>query len=329
MTKINLKTKDKVKVGRKNKSAALCACNEEGYGCFALLRNDGILPLKLTKNLAILECKKSKSIATSRVLYKGFQQIGDAKQFVHVSHVLGQKLPKNEIKTTLKQLKKFSIVLMYIGNDVNNDIEELIQLAVAIKKHASVILCYHKTYSLLSSSLISCANAIFACFNKDKEDGKALCNLILGYSSPYARVCIDGAEPFPYTCFTEDIKQEYAFIGYGLSYVNFSYTNVYLSCHTAKIGEFINVEVVVTNNSIYKSSEIAQTFVTPKQTFKPYLVDYGKFDISVGESVTLSFTIDTSKLDYSAFESDGECEFYACIGKSSTDCVRVPFKVIF
>ena len=60
MTKINLKTKDKVKVGRKNKSAALCACNEEGYGCFALLRNDGILPLKLTKNLAILECKKSK-----------------------------------------------------------------------------------------------------------------------------------------------------------------------------------------------------------------------------------------------------------------------------
>lgn len=320
-------TKPKTARGRKKKSVTVLSCNENGYGSFAMLRNDGVLPLTATKGVAVVECKKSKSVATSQVLFKSFQQVSDAKQCVYVSHVLGQSIVKNTIKATLKQLKKVPFIIMYISSDAKGESEELEQLALAIKKHSSLIICYHKTGNLISPTLISCSRAVFACFNKDKEDGKALCNMLLGRNSPYARIDIDGAQPFAYSVMGENSK-DYTFTGYGLSYVNFSYTNVSLTRYTAKIGETFDVEVTVTNNSQYTTSEITQLYVTPDKEYLPKLIDYGEYKISAGESVTLSFSVDTSKLNYPASENS-ESRFFVCVGKSSLDVVKIPFRVIF
>ncbi len=278
--------------------------------------------------MAVIECRKSKGIASSQILYKSLLQSGE--QAVYVTHFLGQKSSKNTIKETLKQIKKVSVVILYVRSDAKNDVEEIEQLANQIKKHSSLILCYHKTGSLFSSALISYANAIFACFNKDKENAQALCNLIHGNASPYARVNISATEPFSYEYMSEgNASGNFEFMGFGLSFINYSFTNVSLSRYTAKIGEITEVQVTITNNSNYNSYEMPQLYVTPKQNYSPQLIDCGKVSVREGENVTVLFNIDTGKLDYSSFEDNELYEFYACVGKSSTDVVRIPFRVIF
>jgi len=309
------KTKSRSVRCRRKKSVSVCSCNEDSYRSFALLRNDGVLPLKTAKGVAIVECRKSKSIASSQVLYKSFLESNE--QVAYVSHILGQKSPKQAIKVTVKKLKKNPIVILYIRNEAKSELAEIEQLASSIKKHSTLILCYHKTGSLLSSSLISCASAVFACFNKDKEDAKALYNLILGNASPYARVNIGLTAPFIYEYLSEGSMGYSAFMGYGLSYVNFSYTNVELSYYNAKVGEKIDVEAVITNTSDANACEFVQLYVSPVQNYSPMLIDCGKVYVSARESKIVSFEIDTSKLDYSSFEDNEAYEFYVCVGKSS------------
>lgn len=319
-----LKTKKSVR-GRRKKPVAKVECNDNCYGSFALLRNDGTLPLKSDKNVAIVECKKNKGIATAQVLSKALSQ--SVEKVVHVCHVFGQKSPKGDIKTTAKQLKKFPIVILYIRSEAKGYLAEVEQLATHIRKHSSLIICYHKIGNLLSSTLISKANSVIVCFNKDKEEGKALCNIMLGNVSPFARVNLSASEPFNYEYLTTASEND--FMGFGASYVNFSYTNVSLSRYTAKVGEIIEVQATVSNNSQIEASEIAQLYITPAHTFAPKLIDYGVVKINACESVTVSFGVNTSNLDYSSFEDNEAYAFYACVGKSSTDVVRIPFRVIF
>ena len=320
-----LKTKKSVR-GRKKNPVAKVECNEDCYGSFALLRNDGTLPLKSDKNVAIVECKKNKGIATAQVLSKALSQ--SVEKVAHVCHVFGQKSPKGDIKTIAKQLKKFPVVILYIRSEAKGYIAEVEQLATYIRKHSSLIICYHKIGNLLSSSLISKANSVIACFNKDKEEGKALCNIMLGNVSPFARVNINASEPFNYEYLSLNANEN-DFMGFGASYVNFSYTNVSLSRYTAKVGEITEVQAMITNNSQTEASEIAQLYITPAHTFAPKLIDYGVVKINACESVTVSFNVNTSNLDYSSFEDNEAYTFYVCVGKSSTDVIRIPFRVIF
>ncbi len=322
-----LKIKPRSVKGLRKKNVAVCSCNEDCYCSFALLRNDGILPLKTAKGVAVVECRKSKSIASSQVLYKSLLKSND--QVIHVSHILGQKSIKKTIKETVKKLKRYPVTVLYVRNEAKNELAEIEQLVHLIKKHSTLVLCYHKTGSLISSTLISYANAVFACFNKDKDEAKALCNLLLGASSPYARVNIKASAPFKYEYLVNKPKCEYSFMGYGLSYVNFSYTNVTLSHYTAKIGEKIEVLATITNNSAFSTCEFPQLYVSSVGGYSPSLIDFGKVSVSAGESAMVAFKIDTSMLNYNNLDNVDICSFYACVGKSSTDVVRIPFRVMF
>ena len=93
-------------------------------------------------------------------------------------------------------------------------------------------------------------------------------------------------------------------------------------------GEKVEVEAVITNISEINASEMVQLYVTPKHCYSPMLIDCGKVEVPVRESRIVSFEIATSKLDYSSFEDNEAYEFYVCVGKSSTDVVRIPFRVI-
>ena len=321
--------KIKVKKSKsKKKNVAVLTCDDVLYGEFALIRNQGILPLNTDQRIGVVECKKSKNIKTSQALFNALFEWTENKQHVYVSHILGKNPKKPDVKKTVKQTKKCSAIILYIGSDVKSDTAEVVALAKAIKKRASLILCYHKTGCLLDKNLALMADAIFLCANRDKDAGKALFDLMIGRGSPYARVNIDESEPYRYSFF-DKANTEYFYKGCGLSFVDIAYTNVLLSRYTAKVGEKIEVHVTVTNNSKTETCDVVQLYVTSRNNEDLMLIDSGKLVVRPLESVVVAFEIDTSQLDYSGFEDNEAYSFCACVGKSSVDVINIPFRVIF
>lgn len=118
--------------------------------------------------------------------------------------------------------------------------------------------------------------------------------------------------------------------GFGLSYSNFEYKDLKLSAvEMAKNGN-ITASITVKNTSDRDGEEIVQLYI--RDLFGSYvrpvkeLKDFQKVAIKAGESKTLSFTIDASKLSY--YDENGNVllengKFKVFVGGNSRDVLEV------
>jgi len=122
--------------------------------------------------------------------------------------------------------------------------------------------------------------------------------------------------------------------GYGLSYSNFTYSDVKLSSNTLKAGQTITATVTVTNNSKVEGKEVIQLYTRDLvgSISRPVkeLKGFQKIELKAGESKTVSFSISVNELKF--YNNDLKFvaepgDFKLFIGGNSRDVKEASFKL--
>lgn len=182
--------------------------------------------------------------------------------------------------------------------------------------------------------------------------GKAITNLLLGFEVPCGKL----AETWPNhwedspchlyfpggrltTEYRESIYVGYRYyekaekpvlfpFGHGLSYVNFTYSDLKLDCDTCNWGDAINLTFSVTNNGNMPAREIALIFVAHENETvflpKKELREFTKLYLNPGETKKLTVTLDTGTFGYyNTMIKDWYAQsgnYQILVGPSSIDC---------
>ncbi|HPB05610.1 MAG TPA: glycoside hydrolase family 3 C-terminal domain-containing protein, partial [Prolixibacteraceae bacterium] len=130
-----------------------------------------------------------------------------------------------------------------------------------------------------------------------------------------------------------DVQPLFPF-GYGLSYTTFSYNKLKLSAEKIKNGQSVQVSVDVTNSGKMKGDEIVQLYIRDKvsSVTRPVkeLKDFKRITLEAGETKTVQFTIDPSKLAFWNINMEHVVEpgeFEVMVGTSSIDLLTKTFVV--
>jgi beta-glucosidase len=123
--------------------------------------------------------------------------------------------------------------------------------------------------------------------------------------------------------------------GYGLSYTNFSYSDVTLSSASMKQGQKITASVTVTNNGSRDGKEVVQLYIrdlvgTSTRPVKE-LKGFQKIELKAGASKTVSFDITVNDLKYYNYDLKYVAEpgdFKVFIGGNSRDVKEANFKLL-
>ncbi|MFM2361025.1 MAG: beta-glucosidase BglX, partial [Bacteroidota bacterium] len=122
--------------------------------------------------------------------------------------------------------------------------------------------------------------------------------------------------------------------GYGLSYSNFSYSDIKLSSTSFKPGQSITASVTVTNNSTVKGKEVVQLYIQDVvgSVTRPVkeLKGFQKIELAGGESKTINFTISENDLKFYNYDLKYAAEtgdFNVFIGGNSRDVKTASFKL--
>jgi len=180
------------------------------------------------------------------------------------------------------------------------------------------------------------------------EAGNAIADVLFGDYNPSGKLPMsfpreEGQIPIYYNHFStgrpsinEDKIYKSAYIdlpttprfpfGYGLSYTSFQYSDLILSKQKMKSNETIEVSVTITNIGKFTGEEVVQLYLQDKfgSVVRPIieLKDFQKIKLEVGESKTIKFIIDNTKLSFynSKLEFKSEPgDFDLMIGSSSAD----------
>jgi beta-glucosidase len=176
-----------------------------------------------------------------------------------------------------------------------------------------------------------------------EEAGNAFANLLFGDACPSGKLTISyprsvGQIPIYYNHKPSAQYFEYVTapntplfpFGYGLSYTTFDYSNLRLRHPTMKKNGAVTVEVDISNKGSMKGDEIVQLYVHQKvsSVTRPVkeLKDFARISLKPGETKTVRFTIDASKLAFWTADMKYEVEpgtFEIMVGKSSTEALKV------
>jgi beta-glucosidase len=156
--------------------------------------------------------------------------------------------------------------------------------------------------------------AIFQAWYLGQETGTAIANLLFGKANPSGKLCISiprsvGQLPAYYSQLPSQIRS-YLWanttplfqFGHGLSYSKFEYSNPILSKPIIKQGENVVVKVSVTNTGVVSGDEVVQLYIRDQisSVVRPILQlkDFKRIDLEPGETKTVEFIIDNSKLSF-------------------------------
>lgn len=193
------------------------------------------------------------------------------------------------------------------------------------------------------------ASAILYTWWLGSEAGNAIADVLFGDVNPSAKLTLTfpksvGQIPIYYSHFNtgrpayndqnhiynssyidESIFPKYEF-GYGLSYTTFKYSDLKMSSKKMNMNGKIEITATITNTGKYDGEEIVQLYLRDKvgSIVRPVkeLKDFKKIKLAVGESKTISFTIDKEKLSFYNNELEWNAEpgdFDVMIGASSRD----------
>lgn len=207
----------------------------------------------------------------------------------------------------------------------------------------------------LDLNSIGDAKGIVEAWFPGTEGGNALAEILFGIYNPSGKLSMSfpdsvGQVPIYYNCentgrpYEVNPQEKYVSkyldisnyakypFGYGLSYCNFTYSNIKISNPVLKTNEKVIVSVDVCNESSRDGVEIVQLYIRDKvgEVVRPIkeLKDFKKIYLEKGENRTVSFDLDEQMLRYvhsdMTYSSD-EGEFVAMVGSNSQDYLEIEF----
>lgn len=229
--------------------------------------------------------------------------------------------------------------------DLPSDQDDLVKALVATGKPVIVYLSHARPLSI--NYIAGHVNAILDGWYTGEEAGNAAANILFGDTNPSGKLTISiprsvgqlpiyynhkpSAQSLPYV--TESNTPLYDF-GFGLSYTNFSYSDLELSSPEMKRVSFVIASVTVTNNGAIKGDEIVQLYIHQKisTVSRPIkeLKNFKRITLNAGESKKVSFRIDASTLAFWTKDMKYDVEpgnFEIMIGTSSNSLLKVPLSV--
>lgn len=226
--------------------------------------------------------------------------------------------------------------------------EELAEKIFALGKPVVVLL--NAGRPLVFDKIAEKADAILLTWFLGSEAGNAIADVIFGDYNPSAKLTTTfprtvGQVPIYYNHFNTgrpspddgpsrnfrtgytDLKQTPAYpFGYGLSYTSFDYDNPKISSHMMSGDEKVTFSFTLKNSGDVAGEEVVQLYIRDRfaSLIRPVkeLKDFAKVSLKPGESKTVSFTIDRSKLSFYNEELEFVAEpgmFDIMIGASSAD----------
>ena len=306
--------------GKKTVDRSVINCNEHkklnhklAQESAVLLKNDGTLPLKENKTIAVIGPNADdmeEVFGKENILYsKGCDILGE----------------ENYIDDAVKIAEKADVVVCVIGDCLAQngeyrdraDLElsgyqtELVKRLIDTKKPVIAVLVNCKP--LCISYLKENCNAIIEDFNGGDFAGLAIAEMIGGKFNPSGKLTISFPRHSAQTpCYYNqyegwhggqyvDLEKGYVYeFGDGLSYSEFEYSNLRLSKNTIKNEEEITVSVDVTNKGNMDGKETVLMFVndvissvlTPTKQLK----GFEKVFIKSGETVTVNLKLNIKDL---------------------------------
>jgi beta-glucosidase len=241
-------------------------------------------------------------------------------------------------------------------SDINPSVGQLEMLRTLKKSGKKVVVVVHAGRPMILTEVQKQASSIVYAWLAGTKQGAALADILFGDYNPSAKTVMSfpysvGQIPVYYNAYNtnrphvdgkegpdnfwvsryRDIPNSplYPF-GFGLSYTTFEYNNFALSAaEMTKTGK-VTASVTVKNTGSRDGEEIVQwyvrdmvsSFVRPVKELK----GFEKISLKAGESKTVSFTIDASKLSY--FDAEGKTllesgKFKIFVGGNSRDVKEV------
>lgn len=182
--------------------------------------------------------------------------------------------------------------------------------------------------------------AIVQAFYPGETTGTALARLLFGEYNPSGRLPVTfykSVDQLPDFKNYEMAGRTYRYFkgealypfGYGLSYANFSYSNLKFSADKIKAGQSVEVTVDVRNTGSVKGDEIVQLYISDKTTIvvRPVkeLKSFERITLGLGQTKTIKFIIDPSMLsfwDANLKFTVKPGEFEIMTGKSSAEGIK-------
>jgi len=131
-----------------------------------------------------------------------------------------------------------------------------------------------------------------------------------------------------------DVMPEYPF-GYGLSYVNFEYSNLKLSTDKLKMGETLEISVQVKNSGKMAADEIVQLYIRDlvASITRPVkeLKGFKRITLKPGERQVVNFKLQTDDLAFYNQQMKMMAEpgkFHLWAGKSAVDGLQAEFWIV-
>ena len=340
--------------------------------CMVLLKNDGILPLKVNENIAFIgkyaqtpryQGGGSSHINSSRIesvldAVKGMDNVVFAKGYDDADDKTDVAMLEEAVKTAAAA----SAAVIFIGLPDTYESEgydrmhmqlppnqnRLVEEICKVQKHVAVVL---HNGSPVEMPWIEQVSAVLESYLGGEAVGKAQADLLFGRANPCGRL----AETFPlrlednptYLHFKPEqdkvFYQEGVFIGYryydsvkhevlfpfghGLSYTEFTYSNLKLDKTSMNDNEILMVCVDVKNTGSMAGKEVVQLYVAPTDcgVSRPAkeLKGFEKIYLEPGETKTVVFRLDKRSFAYwdvrihDWYVKSGT--YQILIGKSSAD----------
>lgn len=183
-------------------------------------------------------------------------------------------------------------------------------------------------------------DAVVQAFYPGEATGKALTNLLFGDFNPSGRLPVTfykSVDQLPDFKNYEMEGRTYRFFkgeplypfGYGLSYTQFTYSNLQFSKNKINTTDSVEVSVDVTNSGKLKGDEIVQLYIKHKISDPSSpgieLKGFERITLEPSEMKKVKFTIDKSKLAYLGYDMKytvAPGEFDILVGKSSADLIK-------
>lgn len=251
-------------------------------------------------------------------------------------------LPQPDLQNALKISEESDVIIAAMGENIYlcgegrersginlpGEQEAFVQKLIATGKPV-ILVIFGGRPQVVSHLEADCA-AILQAWFPGEEGGNALADILIGKVNPSAKLCVsyprtgDKQEVNYKNGYAEKNQPQYPF-GYGLSYTNYSYSDLQIQPR-AKISEdWIKLSFQVKNSGSREGTEIVQLYVSPKDpesSMKPIqLKGFKRVELEAGEEKRVSFEFSPELLVQYIGEQwiiePGNYEFK--IGASSTD----------
>ena len=184
-----------------------------------------------------------------------------------------------------------------------NQIDFLKQIRASAKKLVVVI----TSGSAISvPEIYDMADALLYVWYPGEQGGKAVADVLFGDAVPSGRLpvtvvkSVEDLPPFENydmkgrTYRYMEIPPQFPF-GFGLSYTDFTYSNLTLESNKVNSGESVRLSFDLTNEGEYDAEEVVQFYITdleasvnvPKQS----LIGFKRVDLAAGESTRIEFSV--------------------------------------